>query len=187
MYGFVKQSGGHIKIYSEVGHGTVVRLYLPRADGPSIVPDIRSGTAEGLPHGTESILLVEDDRIVRDHTEAQLVELGYRVTTAENADEALRLARLTGRPDLLVTDVMLAGGMNGRQLAQKMRARWPDLRVLCVSGYTDGVLPDVVDGLSDSMYFLAKPFRRRDLALKLREALEGPEARARADAFTPVT
>src|SRR5690606_21767402 len=118
VYGFVKQSGGHIKIYSEVGHGTVVRLYIPRVDGPSIVPDIRSGTAEGLPRGTESMLLVEDDRIVRDHTEAQLVELGYRVTTAENADEALRLARLTGRPDLLVTDVMLAGGMNGRQLAQ---------------------------------------------------------------------
>ena len=73
VYGFVKQSGGHIKIYSEVGHGTVVRLYIPRADGPGIVPDNRVSAAEGLPRGTESILLVEDDRIVRDHTEAQLV------------------------------------------------------------------------------------------------------------------
>src|SRR5690606_30111833 len=189
IYGFIRQSGGHIKIYSEVGHGTVVRLYIPRADGPAIVPESRPGADEGLPHGTEHILLVEDDRIVRDHTEAQLVELGYRVTTAVDADEALRLARLTGQPDLLVTDVMLAGGMNGRQLAQKMRARWPDLRVLCVSGYTDGVLPEVVDGLSDGMYFLAKPFRRRDLALKLREALDGlerREPRVRTDAFTPV-
>jgi len=181
IYGFMKQSGGHIKIYSEVGHGTVVRLYIPRADGPAIVPEIHFDIGEGLPRGTESILLVEDDRIVRDHTETQLIELGYRVTTAASADEALKLSRLTGRPDLLITDVVLAGGMNGRQLAQKMRDRWPDLRVLCVSGYTDGVLPEVIDGLSDGMYFLAKPFRRRDLALKLREAIE-----AQAEAFTPV-
>ncbi|HEX5777332.1 MAG TPA: PAS domain-containing protein [Xanthobacteraceae bacterium] len=181
IYGFMKQSGGHIKVYSEVGHGTVVRLYVPRADGPGIVPEPRFGAGEGLPRGTESILLVEDDRIVRDHTEAQLLELGYRVTTAASADEALRLSRMTGRPDLLITDVVLTGSMNGRQLAQKMRARWPGLRVLCVSGYTDGVLPEVVDGLSDGMYFLAKPFRRRDLALKLREAIE-----TRAEAFTPV-
>jgi CheY-like chemotaxis protein len=186
IYGFMRQTGGHIKIYSEVGHGTVVRLYIPRADGPSIVPESRASTAEGLPRGTETILLVEDDRIVRDHTEAQLVGLGYRVTTASSADEALRLARLIGRPDLLVTDVMLAGGMNGRQLAQKMRARWPDLRVLCVSGYTDGVLPEMVDGLSDGMYFLAKPFRRSDLAYKLREAVQGMEPRVQTDPFTPV-
>ena len=110
-----------------------------------------------------------------------MLQLGYRVTTAANADEALKLSRLTGRPDLLITDIVLSGTTNGRQLAQKMRARWPGLRVLCVSGYTDGVLPEVVDGLSDGMYFLAKPFRRRDLALKLREAIE-----AHTEAFAPV-
>jgi PAS domain S-box-containing protein len=175
IYGLVKQSGGHIKIYSEVGHGTVVRLYLPRADGPSIVPDAKPDTTEGLPHGTESILLVEDDRIVREHTEGQLVELGYRVTTAASGEEALRLSRHTGKPDLLITDVVLGGGMNGRQLAQKMHARWPGLRVLCVSGYTDGVLPEVIDGRADGLHFLAKPFRRRDLAAKVREALESKE------------
>jgi PAS domain S-box-containing protein len=172
IYGFVKQSGGHIKIYSEVGHGTVVRLYIPRADGPSIVPDSRPAGTEGLPQGTESILLVEDDRIVRDHTEGQLIALGYRVTTAASGEEALKLSRLTGKPDLLITDVVLGGGMNGRQLADKMHERWPDLRVLCVSGYTDGVLPEVIDGRADGLHFLAKPFRRYDLAVRVREALE---------------
>jgi len=175
IYGFVKQSGGHIKIYSEVGHGTVVRLYIPRADGPSIVPEIRAVSAEGLPRGTERVLLVEDDRIVRDHTEGQLVALGYRVTTAASGEEALKLSRLTGKPDLLITDIVLGGGMNGRQLAEKMHERWPNLRVLCVSGYTDGVLPEVIDGRADGLLFLAKPFRRRDLALGVRAAIDAKE------------
>jgi PAS domain S-box-containing protein len=174
IYGFVKQSGGHVKIYSEVGHGTVVRLYLPRALSPSLVPNLRADSMTYLPGGRERILLVEDDAIVRTHTEFQLRELGYHVTTASGPDDAIKIARLTGRPDLLLTDVVMPGTMNGRNLALRMREIWPDLPVICTSGYTDGLITDLVDGMSEGMHFLAKPFRRRDLAFKIREAIETP-------------
>ncbi|MCC6946841.1 MAG: PAS domain-containing protein [Bradyrhizobiaceae bacterium] len=170
IYGFAKQSGGHIKIYSEVGHGTVVRLYIPRAGSPSLAPSLPDAKPESLPHGSETILLVEDDKLVRAHTEAQLAELGYRVTAVASADEALRLSRLTGRPDLLLTDVMMPGKMNGRELALRMRERWPELKVLYTSGYTDGALAEFAEG-GEELHFLSKPFRRRDLAVKVREAL----------------
>jgi PAS domain S-box-containing protein len=176
IYGFAKQSGGHVKIYSEVGHGTVVRLYFPRIGSPSLVPALPTAEPEELPRGNETILLVEDDKLVRAHTEGQLTELGYRVTAAGSADEAIKVSRLTGRPDLLLTDVMMPGRVNGRELALRMRERWPDIRVLYTSGYTDGALPDVVDGAADGLHFLSKPFRRRDLALKVREALDAPAA-----------
>jgi PAS domain S-box-containing protein len=174
IYGFLKQSCGHVKIYSEVGHGTVVRLYVPRADAPTLVPQLPAGDREQLPRGGESILLVEDDKLVRAHTESQLVELGYRVTTAGNADEAFKLARLTGKPDLLLTDVIMPGGANGRELAARMREVWPDLKVLCTSGYTDGALPGLTGREDEALHFLAKPFRRQDLALKVREAIDTP-------------
>ncbi|MEX2129733.1 MAG: PAS domain-containing protein [Xanthobacteraceae bacterium] len=181
IYGFIKQSGGHVKIYSEVGHGTVVRLYIPRADAPSIVPDLQSSTPEQLPRGSETILLVEDDRLVREYTESQLVELGYRVTSARNPDEALKLAVLVGKPDLLFTDVIMPGGKNGRELAARMRERWPDLKVLCTSGYTDGAMPEFTDGFAEGLHFLAKPFHRKELAIKVREALDAPAPVAAAD------
>ena len=173
IYGFVKQSGGHVTVYSEVGHGTVVRVYIPRANATGIVPELPPASLEHLPRGQESILLVEDDRAVRAYTEGQLIDLGYRVTTAASPGEAMKLAYLTGRPDLLVTDIIMAGTMNGRQLAERMRERWPDIKVLYVSGYADGILPELVDGQADGINFLAKPFRRRDLALKVREVLDG--------------
>jgi PAS domain S-box-containing protein len=172
IYGFVRQSGGHVKIESEVGGGTVVRIYIPRANAPSIVPELPSDPPEQLPRGRESILLVEDDRAVRDFTENLLLDLGYRVSVASDPGEALKLSLLVGRPDLLVTDVIMAGPMNGRQLAERMCERWPDLRVLYVSGYADGVLPELADGRAGGTHFLAKPFRRHDLARKVREALD---------------
>ena len=172
IYGFVKQSGGHVKIYSEVGHGTVVRLHIPRANAPGIVPDLPSESPELLPRGQESILLVEDDLAVRTYTEGQLINLGYRVTSCASPGDALKLASSTGRPDLLVTDIIMAGTMNGRQLAERMRELWPDIKVLFVSGYADGVLPELIDGRADGVHFLAKPFHRRELALKVREALD---------------
>jgi len=175
IYGFIKQSGGHVSVYSEVDHGTVVRLYVPHADAPSLVPELPRDEMQTLPGGHESILLVEDDRAVRAFTERQLLELGYRVTTVSDPHEALKVARLTGRPDLLLTDIVMPGQINGRELAERLRQHWPNLRVLCTSGYTDGV-PEVVDGLVDGFHFLSKPFRRRDLALKVREALDTPAA-----------
>jgi len=176
IYGFIKQSRGHVNIYSEVGHGTVVRLYIPRADSPSLAPELARDETLALPRGHESILLVEDDRIVRAFAEGQLLEFGYHVTTVSDPEEAMRIARLTGRPDLLLTDVVMPGPMNGRELAERMRELWPDLKVLCTSGFTDGALPVLVDGRSDGLYFLSKPFRRRDLALKVREVLDARPA-----------
>lgn len=174
IYGFAKQSGGHVKVYSEVGHGTVVRLYIPRAKSPSLVPSLPAEEPDELPGGNETILLVEDDKLVRAHTESQLAGLGYRVVVAANADEALKLAVLTGRPDLLLTDMIMPGKANGRDLAERMRERWPDIRILYTSGYADGALPERLDELSAGMHFLPKPFRRRDLALKVREVLDAP-------------
>ena len=174
IYGFIKQSGGHVKIYSEEGHGTVVRLYVPRADAPSIVPGLTAASAEQLPRGRESILLVEDDKLVRTHTENQLIELGYRVTSATSPAEAMKIARLIGKPDLLLTDIVMPGGENGCELAARMRERWPDLKVLCTSGYADRAIEGLADGLADGIHFLGKPFRRKDLALKVREVLDTP-------------
>ena len=174
IYGFIKQSGGHVKIYSEEGHGTVVRLYVPRANAPSIVPALTAAGREQLPGGRELILLVEDDKLVRTHTENQLIELGYRVTSATSPAEAMKIARLIGKPDLLLTDIVMPGGENGCELAARMRERWPDLKVLCTSGYADRAIEGLADGLADGIHFLGKPFRRKDLALKVREVLDTP-------------
>ena len=175
VYGFVKQSGGHARIQSEVGNGTVVRLYVPRA----IVAEVAGGAAPApsteLPRGKETILFVEDDPMVRQYTGQQIVGLGYNVITAENAVEALALVETGAAPDLLFTDVVMPGGMNGRQLALKLRQRWPSLRVLYTSGYAHGRL--TIDGESvPSKYVLSKPYRRAELAAKLRDALDDPVA-----------
>ncbi|MES3008609.1 MAG: PAS domain-containing protein [Pseudomonadota bacterium] len=170
VYGFVKQSNGHIKIYSELGQGTTVRIYLPRAQGemderherPPIV------RASG---GSERILLVEDDDLVREYVEGQLRGLGYRVTTTTNASEALEQLRSTAEIDLLFTDVMMPGEMNGRQLAEVAIALRPGLKVLYTSGYTENAI--VHHGrLDPGVQLLSKPYRRDELAQKLRSVLK---------------
>jgi PAS domain S-box-containing protein len=181
VYGFVKQSGGHVRITSDVGVGTVVRLYLPRSAEVQAAASVVAPGARDLPRGSETILFVEDDPMVREHTGKQIVGLGYAVITAENALEAVQLADDGYVPDLLFTDVVMPGGMNGRQLALKLRERWPNLRVLYTSGYAHGQL--TIDGESvPSKYVLGKPYRRADLAAKLREILDEPvvEERKRA-------
>ena len=140
VYGFVKQSGGHARIQSEVGSGTVVRLYLPRAIVAEAAASAAPQTGTELPSGKETILFVEDDPMVRQYTGQHIVGLGYNVITAENAVEALALVESGAAPDLLFTDVVMPGGMNGRQLALKLRQRWPNLRVLYTSGYAHGQL-----------------------------------------------
>jgi PAS domain S-box-containing protein len=178
VYGFVKQSGGHVRITSEVGVGTVVRLYLPRSAEVAASAGAATAAARELPRGSETILFVEDDPMVREHTGKQIVGLGYAVITAENAIEALKLADDGYVPDLLFTDVVMPGGMNGRQLALKLRERWPRLRVLYTSGYAHGQL--TIDGESvPSKYVLGKPYRRADLAAKLREVLDTPDSEER--------
>jgi CheY-like chemotaxis protein len=168
VYGFVKQSGGHIKIYSEEGHGTTIKLYLPRTAEESLpIADVASATVTG---GNEAILVVEDDELVRNYVIAQLNSLGYATLAAASAAEALALVEGGARFDLLFTDVIMPGGMNGRQLADALTRRWPSLRVLYTSGYTENAI--VHHGrLDPGVALLNKPYRKTDLAQKIREVL----------------
>jgi signal transduction histidine kinase len=172
IYGFVKQSGGHARIYSEVGVGTVVKLYLPRSHEPAAATAGRQKTKVELPTGGETILLVEDDPLVRKHTESQLLALGYRVVAAENAAEAIDRVNRGTTPDLLFTDIVMPGLMNGRELAEQLRERWPGLKVLYTSGFSHGMLDTPLGGQVAPKHLLGKPFRRRDLATKVREILD---------------
>jgi PAS domain S-box-containing protein len=171
VYGFVKQSGGHLKIYSELGEGTTVRIYLPRlyAEEAAAPEEPIAKVAHG--NENETILVVEDDDDVRAHTCATLRELGYRVLEAPNGRIALET--LDRRPEirLLFTDVGLPGGMNGRQLAEAARARRRDLKVLFTTGYARNAI--VHDGrLDPGVQLITKPFTYAALALRLREILD---------------
>ncbi|MCK1385768.1 PAS domain S-box protein [Bradyrhizobium sp. 21] len=169
VYGFVKQSAGHIKIYSEEGHGTTIKMYLPPGKTPTVVGEgVTPATIEG---GHETILVVEDDRLVRDYVLAQLHSLGYVTLQAANAAEALAIVA-AGKPfDLLFTDVIMPGKMNGRQLADELQRTRPDLRVVYTSGYTENAI--IHHGRLDSgVLLLAKPYRKSDLARIIRKALQ---------------
>jgi len=172
VHGFVKQSRGHISIYSEIGEGTTVRLYLPRAMDNEHTAQLETPDydSEG---GSELILMVEDDAMVRRYAEEQLINLGYTVLVASSPREALTLIQEHPDIDLLFTDVVMPGGMNGRQLAEAARAHRPDLKVLYTSGYTRNAI--VHDGrLDPGVLMLAKPYRQAELAAKIREALQLP-------------
>uniref|UniRef100_Q07V14 histidine kinase n=1 Tax=Rhodopseudomonas palustris (strain BisA53) TaxID=316055 RepID=Q07V14_RHOP5 len=169
VYGFVKQSGGHIEVYSEEGHGTTIRLYLPCADGPELEADDQA--THVVPGGHETLLVVEDDLLVRSYVMTHLAALGYKAHPAATAAEALAMVYDGLAFDLLFTDVMLPGNMNGRQLADELRKYRPDLKVLFTSGYTDNAL--VRHGRLDvGARLLEKPYRRAELARMLRLALE---------------
>jgi CheY-like chemotaxis protein len=173
VYGFIKQSNGHIKVYSEEGQGTTFKLYLPRGAGAAAeaVDELPDAALVG---GSETILVVEDDPLVRRSVNAQLRSLGYRSLTAANAAEALAIAD-TGEPfDLLFTDVIMAGGMDGRQLAEAMAKRRSSLKVLFASGYTEDAI--IHHGrLDPGVHLLAKPYRKSELAGMLRRAIDGAE------------
>src|ERR1700740_3352394 len=135
VFGFIKQSGGHVKIYSEVGEGTTVKLYLPRYRGSENVVDERLESHQ-LPRGrSELVLVVEDDPDVRDYTVEMVGDLGYSVLSAPDGASALRLLDSHREVSLLFTDVGLPGGMNGRQLAEQALRRQPRLKVLYTTGY----------------------------------------------------
>jgi PAS domain S-box-containing protein len=171
VYGFTKQSNGHAKIYSEPGQGTAVKLYLPRAETAERTVD-NVGADEHVVGGTEKVLLVEDDQLVRDHVAAQLEALGYRVVGAASGPEALRHLRESDDFDLLFTDIVMPGGMNGRQLAEEAHLMKPGLPVLFTSGYTENAI--VHHGrLDPGVHLLNKPYRRQELAAKVRQVLAG--------------
>ena len=169
VFGFVKQSGGHVNIYSEDGHGTSVKIYLPRATGLQQTPAevLVSGGIEG---GTETILVVEDDAMVRRYVMTQIQSLGYTTLEAPNAAEALRIIDDFSAIDLLFTDVIMPGAMNGRQLVEEALKRRPGLKTLYTSGYTENAI--VHHGRLDSgVLLLAKPYRTSELARMIRLAL----------------
>ncbi len=171
VYGYIKQSGGHIKIYSEVGVGTTIKLYVPRAAVSKLVGSTPMRPTMTLGNG-EHILVVEDDELVREHLSSQLRTLNYRVTTVENGHAALALIRATDDLDLLFTDVVMPGGMNGRQLVDAAHLIRPELRVLYTSGYTENSI--VHQGRLDvGIELLSKPYRREELASKLRKIFGG--------------
>ncbi|WP_271570521.1 PAS domain S-box protein [Bradyrhizobium sp. CCBAU 11386] len=169
VFGFVKQSGGHIKIYSEEGHGTSVKIYLPRSTG---VQETEFEALQNAPvaGGSEKILIVEDDALVRQYVVTQIKSLGYAALEAANAAEALIIIDADKDIDLLFTDVIMPGAMNGRQLADEAARRRPDLKTLFTSGYTENAI--VHHGRLDSgVLLLAKPYRKSELAKMLRTAL----------------
>jgi len=162
VYGFVKQSGGHVAIRSELSRGTSVLIHLPRA-----LTELAAGTeasaAPAVRGNQEGILLVEDDAAVGAVARAFLADLGYRVLEASNGERALEILRSAERIDLLFTDILLSDGMNGIELARAAKALRPGLKVLFASGHAEEALGQQ-NGLEPGMKLLAKPYRKRDLA-----------------------
>ena len=177
VYGFVKQSGGHIKIDSKEGHGTTFKLYLPRSN-ESVAPIERPVTAaEG---GEETILVVEDDALVRQYVVAQLESLHYAVLAAASGREALDMIAAGRAFDLLFTDVILGSGLNGPALADEILRLRPSVKVLYTSGYTQDAL--TTDGRIDpGIALIHKPYRKIELARKIRAVLGTPSGTATQD------
>jgi signal transduction histidine kinase/CheY-like chemotaxis protein len=168
VYGFVKQSNGHIKIYSEEGHGTTIRIYLPQIVGAALPAKVADAT--NLEGGHEAILVVEDDELVRTFVVGQIMSLGYLTVTAVNAAEALLVIDGPKEIDLLFTDMIMPGPMNGRQLADAALLRRPALKILFTSGYSNEII--IPHGYLDAgVLLLAKPYRKADLARMIRTAL----------------
>jgi len=170
VYGFIKQSGGHVNLYSEVGHGTSVRMYLPRVKSEHQLNQINIED-NSVVSGSELILLVEDDILVRSYANALLTELGYSVIQAENGHQALDIIKSQAKIDLLFTDVVMPGGMNGKELADLASQVRPGLKVLFTSGYTESTI--IHNGrLDPGVQLLSKPYRRSELAKKIRNVIE---------------
>jgi len=169
VYGFVKQSGGHIEIHSEEGKGTAIKLYFPRSDEEALTHNNTPGPP--LRGGDETILVVEDDALVRKYVISQLRSLGYAPVAAANATEAIALVERGQAFDLLFTDIVMPGGMNGRALAEEMARRRPGARVLYTSGFTENAI--VHQGrLDPDVALLSKPYRKLELAQMIRKALD---------------
>ena len=181
-FGFVKQSGGHFRIYSEVGHGTTIKAYFPRAlEAEQTLPEPVANEVRG---GTETILVVEDDPSVQATVVGMLSELGYQVLRADNAEMALAVLKAGVRCDLLFTDVVMPGKLKSTEMVRQARALLPDMKVLYTSGYTQNA---IIHGgrLDAGVELLSKPYRREKLASKVRQLLgarKDPQTNAREPA-----
>jgi len=180
VYGTVKQSGGFIWVYSEMGLGTTFKIYLPRVEGKQ-AQDSKAASSAKCPHGCETLLLVEDETAVREGERDFLVRQGYRVLTAQNGQEAIRVSRdYQGPIHLMITDVVMPE-MGGAELAQQLSWERPGMKVLFMSGYAESAV--LARGEIDiKRRFLQKPFSLRALARKIREAIEADSQAASAAA-----
>ena len=168
VHGFVNQSGGLVRLESEVGKGTIMRIYFPRVAAKTVAKPFE--TAQGLDSSRKTILVVEDNDMVRTYVTAQLESLGYKVIDAENGPAGLLKLDSAGHIDLLFTDVIMPGGMNGRELAERAVERRPDLKVLFTSGYDESAI--TTDGrLAEGTFLLKKPYQRKDMENKILEVL----------------
>jgi two-component system, cell cycle sensor histidine kinase and response regulator CckA len=174
VYGIVKQSDGFVWVYSEPGEGTTFKIYLPRV-GVEAKERVRHKRPDAELHGTETILVAEDEALVRELTRTVLETHGYNVIEAANGGSALLLLEsYKERIDLLLTDVVMPE-ISGRELAERAKAIRPDIKILFMSGYTDNsiVHRGVID---EGMQFIQKPFSTENLATKVREVLDDPAA-----------
>ncbi|MFM0324222.1 PAS domain S-box protein [Caballeronia glebae] len=179
-YGFVKQTGGHIRIYSEVGHGTTVRIYLPKSSADAYVPVTHGSTA--LMGGSETVLVVEDDAKVQATVIAMMAGLGYGVLKADNAEQALAVLSSGVHVDLLFTDVVMPGSLKSPDMARQAVQLQPHMKVLFTSGYTQNAIVHA-GRLDDGVELLSKPYSRAELAFKVRHVLGSPgEALSSANA-----
>jgi CheY-like chemotaxis protein len=171
IYGFAKQSGGHAKIYSEVGKGTTVKLYLPRYDGEieeeDLIPDLSDVLST---HTNETVLVVEDEFVVRELIVEVLKELGYSTLEAEDGPAALKILQSPQRVDLVISDIGLPG-LNGRQIVEAARETRPALKVLFMTGYAENAAM-AAGFLQPGMSMITKPFAMEALATRVREILE---------------
>ncbi|HEC15328.1 MAG TPA: response regulator, partial [Sedimenticola sp.] len=172
VYGFVKRYGGYIKVYSEPGVGTSIRIYLPRSPASEAPLPANNGQTAELPTGSESILIVDDEPDLLTLAGQYLGELGYCSRTAANAARALEILEGDGSFDLLFSDVVMPGGMNGYELARRATRLRPGLKVLLTSGFTSKAMAP--NGLGRfSAHLLGKPYRKADLARRVRLVLDG--------------
>jgi len=174
VYGFVRQSGGQARIYSEPGQGTMLCLYLPRRHGEAENADGPGELAEAPRAGQgETVLVVDDEPTVRMLVTEVLGDLGYTAIEAADGPAGLRVLQSNARVDLLVTDVGLPGGMNGRQVADAARERRPGLKVLFITGYAENAVFNH-GHLDPGMHVMTKPFAMEALASRIKELIAGP-------------
>ena len=175
VYGFAKESGGHVNIYSEIGRGTTVTLYLPKSIDSDSEVDMPALAPLGIASDGETVLVVEDDESVLTMATETLMDLGYHVLLAHDGREALQIVNGSQKVDVLFSDIVMPGGMNGVQLAIQARRIRPTIKVLLTSGYTAAALADK-PGLPKEFPVLGKPYRRDQLASQLRDIINGEAA-----------
>jgi CheY-like chemotaxis protein len=172
VYGFVKQSGGHVTIYSEPGLGTTINLYFPRADAADASSAVRASSLTGDGPICETILVVEDDSRVRQLTIRRLSLFGYKVLEAADGPAAIKILEGQEPIDLVFTDLVMPGGLSGREVAARARQLRPNIRVLLTSGYAEELVRG--DELQrENLKLLRKPYQQADLATALRDAFIG--------------